>query len=217
MNKRMFLVLGLVALLLVVGAGAALAQGNQDRFAGRGANEGFVDADGDGLCDLCGETAQMGGRMRGMRGNAQSGLGYGVGRDPAWHEVNLVTIVAETLEISEDDVRAALAEGQTFAEIIDAKGGEEQDVVDAYVAARTELLNQYVADGKLTQEQADAMLANMAEEVAEHLQSGANCGVGGGWNSGTAQRGGRMGGRGMMGGARGGRGYNGNCPVQPTN
>ncbi len=64
MNKRMVLVLGLVALLLVVGAGAALAQGNQERFAGRGANGAFVDADGDGICDLCGETVQLGGCMR---------------------------------------------------------------------------------------------------------------------------------------------------------
>lgn len=213
MNKRMVLVLGLVALLLVVGAGAALAQVNQDRFAGRGANGAFVDADGDGICDLCGEAVQLGGCMR---GNASAGLGYGVGRDPAWHEVNLVTVVAETLEISEADVRAALAEGQTFAQIIADNGGEEQDVVDAYVAARTELLNQYVTDGKLTQEQADAMLANMAEEVEEHLQGSANCGLGAGWNSGAARRGGgRMGGRGMMGGARGG--YNRSCPALSSN
>ncbi len=222
MNKRVFLVVGLVALLFaVIGAGAALAQGPQDRPVGRMTEQAFVDADGDGLCDECGQAAQMGGRWTDKRGNADAeALGYGVGRDADWHSVNLLTLVAEELDMSEADVRAALAEGQTFAQVIEANGGSVDSVADAYVAARKAVLDQFVADGRLTQEQADEMLADAQAEILEHLQNTASQGAQGRWGGEIPQRGSMAqgGGRGMRGqglGTERGMGYNGECPVEP--
>jgi hypothetical protein len=48
---------------------------------GNGNGTGFVDANGDGVCDVCGQTPQGGqGQRSGMRGNQTQGQGRGMGR-----------------------------------------------------------------------------------------------------------------------------------------
>jgi hypothetical protein len=49
---------------------------------GNGNGQGFVDANGDGVCDLCGQTLPggQGQRGQGMRGNQAQGQGRGLGR-----------------------------------------------------------------------------------------------------------------------------------------
>ena len=49
---------------------------------------------------------------------------------------------AEVLGISEDDLKAAIRDGQTLAEIAEANGVERQAVVDALVAAGQEQLDE---------------------------------------------------------------------------
>ena len=75
-NVKIIGIAALVALLvMVVAATTAFAQGPN---AGRGA--GFVDADGDGVCDTCGGTgvpAQDGSGFQ--RGNRGGGYGQGAG------------------------------------------------------------------------------------------------------------------------------------------
>jgi hypothetical protein len=79
--------------------------------------------------------------------------------------------VAESLGIEEDELRSELADGKTIAEIAEEQGVDVQDVVDAIVAAHQERLDEAVADGDLTQEQADEILAG-AEERATSFVNG---------------------------------------------
>ena len=72
-------------------------------------------------------------------------------------------VLAEALGMSVEDFQAALAEGQTPQEIAQAQGIDWADVEAALQAAAEDHLQQAVDDGKLTQEQADAILERMAE------------------------------------------------------
>jgi hypothetical protein len=79
--------------------------------------------------------------------------------------------VAESLGIAEDELRAALVDGRTIAEVAAERGVDVQVVVDAIVAAQRERVDEEVADGDLTREQADEILAG-AEERAGDLVAG---------------------------------------------
>lgn len=71
---------------------------------------------------------------------------------------------AETLGVTEDELRAALRDGQTIAEVAADQGIEVQAVVDAIATALRERLDEAVTEGRLTQEEADERLA-AAEEL----------------------------------------------------
>jgi 3-hydroxyacyl-CoA dehydrogenase len=81
-------------------------------------------------------------------------------------------VVAEALGMTPEEVREAVSDGQTIAELAEAQGVPLQDVADALVAAEAERLQQAVEDGRLTQEEADERLAHMEENILEHLESG---------------------------------------------
>lgn len=83
---------------------------------------------------------------------------------------NLST-VAEGLGISEDELRSSLEDGRTIAEIAEEQGVDVQEVVDDVVAAQKERLDRAVAEGHLTQEEADEILAG-AEERAMAFVNG---------------------------------------------
>ncbi|MBN1813153.1 MAG: hypothetical protein JXA14_15060 [Anaerolineae bacterium] len=121
---------------------------------------------------------------RGMRGGPRGGH---------------LEIVAEALEMTVDKLREALADGQTIAELAEAKGVALQDIADALVAAHAERLQQAVENGRLTQEEADERIAEMEANILEHLESGEFVGPGG------------PGGPGMPGGPRGGH-FGGGAP-----
>jgi hypothetical protein len=98
--------------------------------------------------------------------------------------------LAEALGLSVEDFEAKLASGETVWQIAEAQGVSAETLQAAMQAARADILKQAVADGVLTQEQADAMLSHMSAR--------------GGWG---------MMGRGMMGRGNGQRGgLGGNCP-----
>jgi len=82
-----------------------------------------------------------------------------------------LSTVAEALGVSEDDLRTALEDGQSLAEVAEEQGVDTQEVVDAIVAAQQERLDEAVADGDLTQERADEIAAD-AEERAIALVNG---------------------------------------------
>jgi len=190
MLKRKGMVFGIaVALLLsLVVVGAALAQGP--------AGTQFVDENGDGVCDVCGEAT--GGRM--MSGRSASRGGPAFGQNDAWHSATLVSVAAEQLDMTVQELVAEL-EGKTLEEVIVAHGGDPAAVVEAYLATRKAVLDQLVADGRITQAQADTMLARMAKEANEHLIAVDACqGEGAGeqrCGSGSLRPGQPRGGRGM--------------------
>ncbi|MEJ7845608.1 MAG: hypothetical protein WKF93_08180 [Acidimicrobiales bacterium] len=79
--------------------------------------------------------------------------------------------VAEVLGTDEDALREELRGGATVGELADAADVERQAVIDAIVAAATERAAEAVADGRLTQAEADEHLARLAERLPELLDA----------------------------------------------
>jgi len=80
---------------------------------------------------------------------------------------NRSEFVAEFLGMTVEELQAAHEEGKTIEDLLEEKGISQEDFQAAIQAAQIEALNQAVADGKLTQEQADSMLQRMEERAAE--------------------------------------------------
>jgi hypothetical protein len=57
--------------------------------------------------------------------------------------------LADVVGISTDDLRAALRDGQTLAQVAEANGVDPQQVVDVLVANGTERLDAAVASGRI--------------------------------------------------------------------
>jgi hypothetical protein len=72
---------------------------------------------------------------------------------------------AKALGMSTDDLRAALRDGKSIADIAKDKQVDTSKVVDAVVAAVRADLDQAVKDGKLTQAQADEKLQNLQSRI----------------------------------------------------
>jgi hypothetical protein len=73
--------------------------------------------------------------------------------------------VAKVLDMSSDDLSAALEDGKTLQELAEAAGVDMQDVKDAMNAVRAESMRERIAqaveDGTLTQEKADWLLEGL--------------------------------------------------------
>ncbi len=79
---------------------------------------------------------------------------------------------ATALGMSEDELRTALEEeGATLAQVAEDQGVEVGTLVDALVQAAEEHVAEAVEDGRLTQEQADERLADLAERIPERVTS----------------------------------------------
>ena len=79
--------------------------------------------------------------------------------------------VAEILGLTQDEVRTALSEGQTVADLAEAQGIEIQSVIDAIIADMTEHIDEHVADGHLTAEEAAEKLVSAEERVTERVNT----------------------------------------------
>jgi hypothetical protein len=86
-------------------------------------------------------------------------------------ETSLVSVAAEALDMSVEDLHAELKDGKTIAELAEEKGVDTQGIIDAYLAGLEENLAQAVEDGKITQNQADWMLEQAAERAPEQLEN----------------------------------------------
>lgn len=122
--------------------------------------------------------------------NPASCLGLGVKMGQTIRDAGgrLVDIVAELTGLTVDEVRAARAEGTSIADIAEANGASSDEVVDAALKLRKEVLDAKVAEGTITQEQADEAYERMSERIEERVTStetgrggfGPGRGVGGG-------------------------------------
>jgi hypothetical protein len=101
-------------------------------------------------------------------GNAASPA-FGMG--PRWggSSGSLITVAAEQLGLTPTELVAELQSGKTIAQVAEEKGVAVETIVEAFVALRAERLAELVANGQLTQEQADAMLAAMRANVTARL------------------------------------------------
>jgi len=75
--------------------------------------------------------------------------------------------IADFLGMTVEELQAAREEGKTVADLLEEKGLTEEDLQAALQTAREEALAQAVADGKMTQEQADELLQKMAEREGQ--------------------------------------------------
>ena len=136
---------------------------------------------------------------------AQPFGGFGVGRGgmmggygPIMDEPTFV-LVAEALGVSTDSLSADVQSGKTLADIITASG-KTIDEVSAYVLAERQAdLDEAVADGRITQAQADLMIDRMESQIATCLETGLGAGLGGGCGWGVAQNGQQLSGNGFAG------------------
>lgn len=72
---------------------------------------------------------------------------------------------ADVIGIEVEELRTALDEGQTLADIATANGVDPNAVVDAIASASADRLAEHVADGDITQEEADERLAEKSERI----------------------------------------------------
>jgi len=76
---------------------------------------------------------------------------------------------ATALGLSPEELRTQLKAGQTLGQVADARGVSRTDLVDALVAAARARMTEAVTAGRLTQEQADARLAQIEARLPEIL------------------------------------------------
>lgn len=110
-----------------------------------------------------GSGPQGGGHGHGMHG----GMGHGQGGP----QDSLVAIAAKTLGMDQAALVSALNSGKTIADVAKDKGVALDKIVDAVVADRAERLKSAVAAGRMTQAQADALLAQMKTNITARLNA----------------------------------------------
>lgn len=109
--------------------------------------------------------------LRGERGGPG---GMGVGRGAS------LPTIAGLLNMTEAELQSALQAGQTVADLATEKGVALQTIVDALVAEQKPLLQEAVTAGRLTQEQADARLAELQAQLPTQLSTAFTPGMRGG-------------------------------------
>jgi hypothetical protein len=105
-----------------------------------------------------------------------SDLGKGMKRGFGGIAHNVLATVAGVLGTDEETLKTQLREGSTIADIA---GGQTQAVIDALVAEANARIDAALADGKITQEQADQMKANTVERITTFVNEGGPFGRGG--------------------------------------
>jgi hypothetical protein len=99
-------------------------------------------------------TAPWGGYAP-MMGGRWDGEGEGPMHD------YMIAAFADALGLSTDDLEARLDAGETLAAIAEAQGLTSEQLTTLWADARQQALDEAVADGVLTREQADWMLQHM--------------------------------------------------------
>jgi hypothetical protein len=188
MSRKVGLFAGLgVAVLLVSGlvAGVALAQGGGDggaqvepqSFAARVAShlgvteQQLVDAAKTARLEMLEEAVAVGNispedaeQIR-KRIEESQGLGFGLRGWRVRALGGIVSSVAETLDMTPREISQDLRQGQSLAEIGQAKGVSADTLKSAILTAAGEKLDQAVADGRLAQERADKMTARLTDNI----------------------------------------------------
>ncbi len=106
------------------------------------------------------------------------GMGYGMGMGAgrmggSWGgpQNSLVAVAAKVLGLSQTDLVAQLNSGKTIADVAKEKGVSTDKIVEDFLAARAAALKSAVDAGRITQAQADTMLATMKTNVNTQLTS----------------------------------------------
>lgn len=97
------------------------------------------------------------------------GAGHGPGGERGEHRGAAIEIVLDTLGITADELRDARQDGTSLAELAEAQGVDVATLIDALVSAAEERIAKHVADGDLTQEEADERLAEVEERITDRV------------------------------------------------
>jgi Spy/CpxP family protein refolding chaperone len=170
------LVIGMVLALAILAlgiAGLAYAQSENPPYPGYG-------------------QGMMGGRggHGGMMGGSWSGE-YGP------MHTYMTGAFAEALGLTSEEFQTRRNDGETFWEIAESLGFNQEEIAQLWAEARTEAVNKSVEAGLITPEQAEWMLEHMAARQGAGYGQGAGGCMGGGLGTGY-----QGGGRGRMGGGR---------------
>jgi hypothetical protein len=79
--------------------------------------------------------------------------------------------VCDLLGITQDELQSLRQEGLSLVEIAAGYGVSEEELVAAIMEVKTAYVEELVANGTITQEQADVMLANMLEKTYEMVNA----------------------------------------------
>jgi hypothetical protein len=122
------------------------------------------------------------GGMMGRRGNAPGMMGrggFGVAQGKGLMHDYMVSAFAEAVDLTVEEVETRLQDGERMAEIALAQGITEDTLPDLLTQVRTSALNAAVADGVITQAQADFMLERMQNYQGQGFGPGFGRGFGG--------------------------------------
>lgn len=111
-----------------------------------------------------------------MRTAADEGChGWGGMMERGHHFSNsMSTVIAETLNMSVEELQTARSEGKSVADIAKEKNVSIDELKSKVLEARKAELQQLVKDGSITQEQMDNMLAHMESMIASALENDMN-------------------------------------------
>jgi hypothetical protein len=98
-------------------------------------------------------------------GQALMGYGFRFGINGG----SLVDVTAKVTGLTTADVVKELQAGKTFADVAKANGKTAADLVNAFLADRKVVLDKAVADGRITQDVADTLLATMKTNIEDHV------------------------------------------------
>jgi polyhydroxyalkanoate synthesis regulator phasin len=98
--------------------------------------------------------------------------GPGFGGHGHGHMMFGLDTAATALGVSTDDLRGALEDGKSIADVAAEQGVDVQTVIDALVAEAKAHLDERVADGDLTQAEADERLADITERITDMVNNG---------------------------------------------
>ena len=111
----------------------------------------------DVVVDTVADTADHDGDHDGRRGHGKGG--------------EQMATVAEVIGVDAAELKAAFAAGQSVADVAEANGVALDDVVAAVVADMEAHIAEHVAEGELSQDEADAKLADATDKVTERLST----------------------------------------------
>ena len=104
----------------------------------------------------------MGGRQGGMMGGWRQGGTWSNGTYGPLHTY-MINAMAEAFDTTPEELQAAHTAGKTMWDIAQEKGIDQEKFAQLMLEARTKALEAAVADGVITQAQADWMLQRMQQ------------------------------------------------------
>jgi competence protein ComGC len=110
------------------------------------------------------------GGLMGPRGGMW-GRGFGHGGFMGGPENSLVSVAADKLGMTVDELATELRGGKSIADVAGEKGMDTQTIVEAYMAQLKANLDQAVTNGRITQTQADSMLQQAEERMSDLLNN----------------------------------------------